>query len=254
MKQTIPILLTISAAATTLAHGADTKATSAHTFSGNASLVSQYVFRGITQTNGKPAVQAGLDYSHKSGFYAGFWASNISWYTDTVGNASASSTCLETDAFLGYRGGISQNLSLDIGLFEAYYPGTYSTEAVKPHTTEAYAAISYKTFTVKYNHAVSRDAAGVADAKHSRYYEAGASFVLPRGITLAIHAGRQKYSTLSHALSYNDYRIAISKALMRECTISATCTYATTKDAYYTNAFGRDTGGRQVALGITKGF
>src|ERR1700694_2456994 len=49
------------------------------TFTGNVGLFSQYVFRGLTQTNEKPAVQGGFDLGHKSGFYAGTWASNISW-------------------------------------------------------------------------------------------------------------------------------------------------------------------------------
>ena len=52
------------------------------TFTGNVGLYSQYVFRGISQTNEKPAVQGGFDLGHKSGFYAGTWASNISWISD----------------------------------------------------------------------------------------------------------------------------------------------------------------------------
>jgi uncharacterized protein (TIGR02001 family) len=45
------------------------------TFASNVGLYSPYVFRGLTQTNGKPAVQGGFDLSHKSGFYVGTWAS-----------------------------------------------------------------------------------------------------------------------------------------------------------------------------------
>ena len=48
-----------------------------HTFTANIGLFSEYIFRGISQTGGKPAVQGGFDYSHASGFYAGTWASNI---------------------------------------------------------------------------------------------------------------------------------------------------------------------------------
>jgi hypothetical protein len=49
------------------------------TFTANVGLFSQYVFRGLTQTNEKPAIQGGFDLAHKSGFYVGTWASNISW-------------------------------------------------------------------------------------------------------------------------------------------------------------------------------
>ena len=60
------------------------------TFTGNVGLYSQYVFRGIAQTNEKPALQGGFDLGHKSGFYAGTWASNISWLSDGNPDVSAS--------------------------------------------------------------------------------------------------------------------------------------------------------------------
>ena len=47
------------------------------TFTSNVGLFSQYVFRGISQTNEKPAIQGGFDLGHKSGLYVGTWASNI---------------------------------------------------------------------------------------------------------------------------------------------------------------------------------
>ena len=49
-----------------------------HVFTTNAAFVSNYIFRGLTQTFGKPAVQVGFDYAHSSGAYAGLWGSNIS--------------------------------------------------------------------------------------------------------------------------------------------------------------------------------
>src|SRR4051794_38631677 len=45
---------------------------------GNITLASEYRFRGIDQTAGKPAIQGGFDYSHASGVYLGNWNSNIS--------------------------------------------------------------------------------------------------------------------------------------------------------------------------------
>ena len=52
---------------------------SPHTVTGNVGIYSQYIFRGLTQTNGDPALQGGVDYAHSSGFYLGAWGSNISW-------------------------------------------------------------------------------------------------------------------------------------------------------------------------------
>ena len=54
-----------------------------HTITGNVGLYSQYIFRGLTQTDRDPALQGGFDYAHSSGFYAGTWASNISWLKRT---------------------------------------------------------------------------------------------------------------------------------------------------------------------------
>ena len=48
---------------------------SPHTFTYNIGLYSQYIFRGLTQTARRPALQGGADYSHSSGLYAGTWGS-----------------------------------------------------------------------------------------------------------------------------------------------------------------------------------
>ena len=64
-----------SGAAEASAGGADAPA---YSITGNVSFNSDYVWRGLTQTFGGPAVQFGADWKHRSGLYAGFWASNVS--------------------------------------------------------------------------------------------------------------------------------------------------------------------------------
>ena len=59
-----------------------------YTLSANVFLVSDYFFRGITQTWGKPAVQGGFDFVHDSGIYLGTWASNVSSNEFPGGSAS----------------------------------------------------------------------------------------------------------------------------------------------------------------------
>src|SRR4030067_2039524 len=61
----------------------------------NIGLVSNYLYRGISQTGGKPALQGGFDYAHASGFYAGLWGSNVSW----LSGLGASSASLELDTY-----------------------------------------------------------------------------------------------------------------------------------------------------------
>ena len=63
-----------------------------HTFTGNVGLFSQYIFRGLTQTDRQPAIQGGFDYSHSSGFYLGTWASNISWLKENFSTPPATIT------------------------------------------------------------------------------------------------------------------------------------------------------------------
>ena len=55
----------------------------------NIGLYSQYIFRGLTQTDRGPAVQGGVDLTHSSGFYLGAWATNISWLRDNYGTDSS---------------------------------------------------------------------------------------------------------------------------------------------------------------------
>ncbi len=85
-------------------------------FTGNLGLYSQYVFRGISQTNEKPAVQGGFDLGHKSGFYAGTWASNVSWIADGYFSPPnpppAPSASMEWDFYGGYKGSLPADFAL----------------------------------------------------------------------------------------------------------------------------------------------
>src|SRR5262245_45409560 len=83
----------------------------------NAALVSDYRFRGISQTFGKPAVQAGADYSHASGFYAGNWNSSIS---ESAGFPNGN---LEMDFYGGWKKKLG-DFSLDLGAIYYYFPGS----------------------------------------------------------------------------------------------------------------------------------
>ena len=84
-----------------------------YTFTGNVGIFSQYVFRGVSQTNEKPALQGGLDLAHKSGFYIGTWGSNVSWISDADPRVSAS---LEWDMYGGYKGSLPHDFGYDLGV------------------------------------------------------------------------------------------------------------------------------------------
>jgi uncharacterized protein (TIGR02001 family) len=119
------------------------------TFPASISFVSDYIFRGQSQTWGRPAAQLFIEADHKSGFYAGFAASNVS--DEWLPGAN-----LETDFFGGYRGTVSV-FGFDVGGIYYYYPGANWDESQfegmnrsnSINTFEVYASLSYKWLSVK---------------------------------------------------------------------------------------------------------
>ena len=77
-----------------------TPAPEASPVTANVTVVSDYRFRGISQSNQKPAIQGGFDYAHESGFYVGNWNSSISWISD--GNPSVSAP-IEMNFYGGFK-------------------------------------------------------------------------------------------------------------------------------------------------------
>src|SRR5262249_50297336 len=123
-------LLTLSVAAALAAPAlavAQTAAPAApaspHTFTGNMGLFSEYRFRGIDQTFGKPAFQGGFDYSHASGFYVGNWNSNVSSGAGFPGGN------LEMDFSGGFKKAFG-DFGIDVGAIYYYYPGSDASSFV----------------------------------------------------------------------------------------------------------------------------
>ncbi|MCB2077078.1 MAG: TorF family putative porin [Novosphingobium sp.] len=83
------------------------------TISGNAAITSDYRFRGISLSNGNPAIQGGIDVSHSSGFYIGTWGSSL-----TSGTYGA----MELDVYGGWSGEITSGVSADVGVLYYAYP------------------------------------------------------------------------------------------------------------------------------------
>jgi uncharacterized protein (TIGR02001 family) len=84
----------------------------------NVGVVSEYRYRGLSQTNGDPALQGGADYAFKNGFYVGAWASNVSWIKDS----GAKDSSFELDLYGGYKGTIGP-VAYDVGYLRYEYPG-----------------------------------------------------------------------------------------------------------------------------------
>lgn len=193
-----------------------------HAFTSNIGLVSNYLYRGISQTGAKPALQGGFDYAHASGLYAGVWGSSISWLTDSPAVTGATSAQLELDTYVGYKGATG-DVSYDVGFLRYNYPATYAatlpTGSAKADTNELYGAATYSIVTAKLSYSLG-DLFGVSNAKGSTYLELNASYPIPdSGITLGAHYGKQAYKgTSADALknagsdpTYADYKLSVSK-------------------------------------------
>ena len=212
----------------------------------NIGFVSDYYFRGISQSWHKPAVQGGFDLSHSSGFYAGMWGSNVSPNTYPDAN-------VEIDAYAGYNGTIPsvEGLGYTVGLYGYFYPGgswkkyTYFTapgvkqtpQGGKWDTYEANFGVSYKWLSAKASVTLS-DWFGAetktgwdGSTKGTTYFELNAAYPLPiGGLTLIGHVGHlnvagkldvnylsssgQFPSATSERTSpdYTDWKIGLSKS------------------------------------------
>ena len=198
------------------------------TLTANVGLYSQYVFRGLTQTNEDPAIQGGFDFTHSSGFYLGTWASNISWLKENATTSSSSSSgtykgggSMEWDFYGGYRKSIG-DFGVDVGLLQYYYPGSLIPGATKANTLEGYIAGSWKWFTLKYSQSLTNKTFGVADSKGTDYWDLSGSFPIGEtGLTLAAHYGIQTYKGKDPVFngtnrnndsvdSYDDWRVSLA--------------------------------------------
>jgi len=170
----------------------------------NAGVVTDYRYRGISQTRLKPAVQAGVDYSHASGFYLGAWGSTIKWIDDW--NADSK---VEIDVYGGYKGEITKGLGFDVGVLTYIYPSNDFDPSA--NTTELYGALTYGPATLKYSHAVTDTFANV-DSKNSFYVDLSAGFDVGSGVTVTPHIGYQKIKgPLTKDATYTDWSITVSK-------------------------------------------
>lgn len=179
--------------------------------SANVSLVSDYQYRGISQTDARPAIQGGFDYAHSSGFYLGTWASSVSWLTDAgSGGNAGNSNSMEWDFYGGFKGDIAKTgLGYDVGVLHYYYPGSYVPAQTNPDTTELYVAGSYSFFTAKYSYSLT-NLFGAADSKGSGYLDLAANFDLGQGFGLGAHVGRQ---TIKNGTDYTDWKLGVTKDL-----------------------------------------
>ncbi len=171
-------------------------------FSYNIGATSDYVFRGLSQTNGGAAVQGGVDYANGL-FYAGTWASNV--------DKSFGPKGYELDLYAGIKP-TYEKFAFDLGVISYQY-GTKGY-----NTTE---------FKVAVSHPIAKGTFGAAlysniDYGSTFYYELNGSYPLSDKLSLSGAVGEQdllgaKYSTANLGLTY-----AITPTLSLDARLSDT--------------------------------
>jgi len=250
MRKTViaSALIAAGAALPTLVGAAEAAPAPEHTYTANVTLASEYIYRGIGQTNRKPAVQGGLDYAHASGLYVGTWGSNVSWLSDADPKISNS---LEWDFYGGYKNTIG-DFGYDVGLLQYFYPG--SGYGNNPNTLEGYVAGSWTFLTLKYSHSFS-DLFGWTGSKNSSYLDLSANYELVPTVNLVGHVGRQKVNGSSAGgASYTDWKVGVTKDVSGNL---FALSYITTNgtEAWYTNpTSGKDMAKGRFLFSVTRTF
>ena len=174
-----------------------------HEFTFNAAAVSDYRYRGISQSRLQPALQGGADYTNNpSGWYLGTWLSTIKWTKDAGGGGN-----VEIDLYGGKRGQLTKDVSTDVGILSYLYPSNGLMP--RAETTELYAQLGYGPAYVKYSLALT-NLFGFDNSKRSGYVDIGANIDVGNGFTVNLHAGHQSVKNNPDS-AYTDWKLGVTK-------------------------------------------
>lgn len=240
-KLCVSILLGLAAVARVAS--ADTAAADSTTITGNIAVTSDYMFRGLTQTWGGPAIQGGADVSMKNGFAAGFWASSVS-------DKSYPGASLELDLYASYGTQIDDDWSWRAGLYGYLYPKGNLDEAGLASrsfdTLEANGSLTWKWLTLKYSRALT-DYFGIDteqgyrdDSKGTSYVQLDATVPIDDRWSVSLHAARTDVAArLATPLAngaddpdYSDFGATLKCQFAQRWSASLGATYADNKSFY----------------------
>ena len=197
-----------------------------HEFGATIAFTTNYMFRGVTQSDNKPAGQGEISYAYNPlGFYAFIWASNVDFDDDD--------TNIEIDYGFGFAGEFSNKLGWDVGFLYYNYPD--SSNQPDLDYLELYAGLSYTLENLPMSPALggkfsySPDYFG--EDGDAIYIEGDISFSLPYDIALAFHVGYLDVdgedTSGPEGLDYTGYSVGLSKEIFG---LNADVTYTNTGD------------------------
>lgn len=167
-------------------------------FNWNAAATSEYMFRGISQTDDKPAIQVGAGYSFSNGIYVGGWASNVDF---------GESTDAEIDTFIGWNGDLNDSVNLDVQLVRYNYVG--EPDGVDYAYNELIGKVS---FAENYSATLGYTNDFLNSDTDSFYGAVGGSWEVGDGYNITAGLG---YTTVDNDLSsedgYLDYSVGVNR-------------------------------------------
>lgn len=240
------LLVTLGAACAFAAPASASDLGGGFSVNGGVTLVSDYRFRGISQSNRRLALQGTLSLSHESGPYATLWGSSIDDYVAAGADA-------EIDLILGYRRTFG-GTTIDAGILYYYYPGAgnANTDFVEPFVSVAH-TFGPVTAKVTAAFAPSQAALTVGAGDEDNFYLAGdLSAAIPETpITLTAHVGHSfgpSYLTIGDG--YTDWSLGATATFGN---LSLGLSYVDTDDTLLTPG-GRNASGSGVVASVGVSF
>ena len=202
LKKVLP-----AAIAASLLAGATATTVQAAEISANVALVTDYRFRGISQSDEDIALQGGFDLGFDTGIYVGTWGSTVDF--DSADGFDGS---LELDDYVGWGMDIGENSAIDVGYMYYDYPGDDGDEG---DYQELYGSFSWRDLTV--GMAYSDDYYGETDTFF--YYYADYSLGLGENWSVDFHVGYNDLEEDGGFLgtsesSYTDYSVGLTWSVM----------------------------------------
>ncbi|WP_019592249.1 TorF family putative porin [Thioalkalivibrio sp. ALRh] len=179
--------------------------TAAAELSVNIGAVSNYYFRGFSETDDGAAIQGGIDYEHESGFYVGTWLSNVDFGDDTS---------YEMDLYLGFADEFDNGFGYDVGyLYYAYPDARDDSGSLSADFGEVYGEISFDTGPVGLYTGMAyvvNDSSDSALEKKDMYYYAGLDIPFMDVYSAGFLVGRTNFDD-SDLDNYTHYTASLSR-------------------------------------------
>ncbi len=164
-------------------HTWETQSLGSFTFSANVALTTDYVWRYVSQSDEKGAIQGGFDVAHSTGLYAGTWASNVDFDEGGNDGDNDADPSMEWDIYGGFAHEFDMGLGVDVGGIQYRYPGEKDLQ-----WTEWYGGLSYTLWGVGLSGSVnySDDVLNLGD--DGVFYTAAAEYTLDFKYPISISA------------------------------------------------------------------